>query len=122
MVYIVAGGVCFSAITVYKWACVAFRSTKIVEYIAHPSGQPMKDERETFIGPLKAFATVLLIEGTMVFSGIFWLSCLALGILVLVNGVAVACNLVLDWHCRKPIPNPNAKKVPQQQKKKLATA
>ena len=119
MVYIVAGGVCFSSITVFKWASVAFRTTKIVKI------DGVETEVETLIGPIKAFATVRLIEGTMIFTSIFWLSCLALGILILVNGVAVACNLILDWHSKKPVkPATVTARVPQKKatKRKVATA
>jgi hypothetical protein len=107
--YIVAAGMIFSSLTVYKWALVAYRTTY---------KDSVGDEWTCWSSYIKAFGTVVLIEGTMVFSGIYWLSCLALGILILVNGVAVACNLVLDWQSRRPqvveksrVSHPNRKRL-----------
>lgn len=65
----VAGGLLFSAVTMYRWGRLAF------------------DVRA------KAVGFVLLLEGTMVTSSTRWLSLVALAYLVLINGVATACNL-----------------------------
>ncbi len=67
--YFIFGGLIFSAITVYQWSQVAFRS------------------------PAKAFGFVLMIEGAMTFSGIRWLALYCLVMLICINGVATACNL-----------------------------
>lgn len=86
--YLVAAGMVFSSITVYKWCCILFRT---------------REETPSSFGVcnIKAIATAIILEGTMIFSETFWLTCLTLGILVFVNGVSTACNLVLDWHERK---------------------
>ena len=68
----VAGGLAYSAITVFKWGCLAFQSKP------------------------KALGFVILIEGVMTFAGIGWLAAMALALLVTINGIATACNLVND--------------------------
>jgi hypothetical protein len=69
--YLVAGGLCFSAITVYSWGRQAFRIS------------------------LKAVGFCLLIEGCMVCSQNWWLSFVALMYLVCINGIGTAVNLTL---------------------------
>lgn len=71
--YLITGGLFFSAKTVYQWTSVAYRCR------------------------LKALGYVILAEGIMTFTHVFWLACIALGFLVTINGVATACNLILDW-------------------------
>lgn len=71
---IVAGGLLFSAKTVYEWGRVAFQS------------------------PWKALGFCVLVEGVMTFSpdGLMALSAAGLLMLVVVNGVATGCNLSLN--------------------------
>jgi hypothetical protein len=69
---LVVGGLIYSAFTVFKWGTVAFTSK------------------------VKAVGFVVLIEGTMTFAHTPWLSLLALGLLVSINGIATGCNLVAD--------------------------
>lgn len=68
---LVLGGLVFSFYTVNKWGQAAFQSK------------------------LKALGFVVLIEGTMVFSSIAWLSIVALVFLVVINGIATGVNLAL---------------------------
>jgi hypothetical protein len=68
---LIAGGLAYSATTVLGWAWIAFRSVP------------------------KAIGFVVLTEGTMIF-GPAWLGFCALGILVLINALATACNLAED--------------------------
>jgi hypothetical protein len=68
---LVLGGLIFSFYTVNKWGESAFQSK------------------------LKAFGFVVLIEGTMVFSKIHWLSIVALIFLIVINGIATGVNLAL---------------------------
>ncbi len=70
---LVLGGLCFSAKTVFDWAKTAFKH------------------------PVKALGFVLLIEGVMTFSTNYYLSIVALVYLIVVNGLATGCNLVLDY-------------------------
>jgi hypothetical protein len=65
----VAGGLLFSAVTMYGWGRLAF---------THRS---------------KALGFVVLLEGVMVTSHTRWLALVALGYLACINGVATACNL-----------------------------
>jgi hypothetical protein len=65
----VAGGLLFSAVTMYRWGVLAF---------AHRA---------------KALGFVVLLEGTMVTCHTRWLALAALGYLAAINGVATACNL-----------------------------
>lgn len=67
----VAGGLAFSALTVFQWGALAF------------------DNR------VKAAGFVLLAEGAMVTSNIHWLSLVALAYLILINGIATGCRLSL---------------------------
>lgn len=71
---IVAGGLIFSAKTVYEWGQTAFNSG------------------------LKAFGFCLLVEGVMTFSpaSLIFLSIAGLAMLALINGVATGCNLALN--------------------------
>jgi hypothetical protein len=68
---LVAGGLLYSAQTVFQWARLAF-------------GQA-----------LKAAGFVVLLEGVMVVADARWLALVALGYLVVVNGVATGCTLSL---------------------------
>jgi len=77
---IVAGGLLFSAITVYKWG------------------------RRAFGGAVKAVGFVVLSEGVMSFSHTPWLSILVLGFLVAINAIANGANLAvahLDAEARR---------------------
>lgn len=65
----VAGGLLFSAVTMYRWGALAFAQRA------------------------KALGFVVLLEGTMVTCHTPWLALLALGYLAAINGVATACNL-----------------------------
>jgi len=67
----VVGCLLFSAITVYKWSKLCFNS----------------------IGG--AFGFVLMAEGTLIFCHIEWLSVLALGYLIVINGIATGCQIAL---------------------------
>ena len=66
------GGLLYSAITVYRWGCVAFSMQA------------------------KALGFVILLEGVMSFSHTTLLSLSALFLLVTINAVATGCNLALD--------------------------
>lgn len=66
--YFAAGGLIFSALTMYLWGLEAFGLR------------------------LKAFGWVLLLEGVMVTSTVRWLAYVTLALLVAVNGIASACN------------------------------
>jgi len=66
---LVAGGLVYSASTVYQWAHLAFGSA------------------------VKSIGFVVLVEGVMVTATTHWLALTALGYLVLINGVATACTL-----------------------------
>lgn len=65
----VAGGLLFSAVTMYRWGVLAFAQRA------------------------KAIGFVVLLEGTMVTCQTRWLALVALGYLAAINGVATACNL-----------------------------
>lgn len=69
---IVLGGLIFSAKTVYEWGRVAFNNG------------------------WKSLGFCVLVEGVMTFGNLFYLSCAALGMLALINGVATGCNLALN--------------------------
>lgn len=69
---IVLGGLLFSAKTVFQWGKSAFNNTA------------------------KAFGFCLLIEGVMTFTHVFPLSCVALALLVCINGIATGCQIALD--------------------------
>jgi hypothetical protein len=66
---LVAGGLVYSAITVFKWAKAAFGC------------------------PFKAAGFCVLLEGILTFSSIHILSLAALTILIFINAVAAACAL-----------------------------
>jgi hypothetical protein len=65
----VAGGLLFSAVTMYNWGKLAFMQRA------------------------KALGFVVLLEGTMVTAQTPWLALTALAYLATINGVATACNL-----------------------------
>jgi VIT1/CCC1 family predicted Fe2+/Mn2+ transporter len=67
--YLVLGGLAYSAKTVWQWGTVAFHNA------------------------FKAFGFVVLLEGVMVTSHILWLSIAALVYLMAINGIATGCNL-----------------------------
>lgn len=69
---LVAGGLLFSAKTVYEWTKVGFHSG------------------------MKALGFVILTEGVMTLSGLLPLQLAALALLVCVNGIATGCNLALN--------------------------
>lgn len=102
---IVAGGLLFSAKTVFEWGCVAFQNG------------------------WKAFGFCLLVEGVMTFSpaNLIALSISGLGMLALINGVATGCNLALNRKdaqaavkaARPPAPKQERKKPePKRERKK----
>lgn len=68
---LVAGGLLYSAKTVWQWG------------------------KLTFNDRWKATGFVLLVEGVMVFSPVVWLSRTALGYLVAINAIATACLLAM---------------------------
>jgi VIT1/CCC1 family predicted Fe2+/Mn2+ transporter len=67
--YLVLGGLAYSAKTVWQWGTVAFQNA------------------------FKALGFVVLLEGVMVTSHILWLSIAALVYLMAINGIATGCNL-----------------------------
>jgi hypothetical protein len=69
---LVAGGLTYSAMTVFSWSKIAFRN------------------------PLKALGFVVLLEGAMTFVPNGWIGLPSLGLLVLINGLATGTNLVTD--------------------------
>jgi len=69
---LVAGGLLFSAKTVYDWTKVAFNSG------------------------WKAFGFCLLVEGVMTFSTLAYLSWAALAILAVINGIETGCKIALN--------------------------
>ncbi len=70
--YLVTGGLIFSAVTVFNWSAVAFRSK------------------------VKAFGFVVLVEGVMTLSQVKLLAFAALLMLIVINGIATGCHLSLD--------------------------
>lgn len=68
---LVFGGLAYSARTVYDWARMAFESA------------------------FKSVGFVVLLEGLMITSSTTWLSVLALGYLIVINGVATGVTLSL---------------------------
>lgn len=70
-VLLIAGGLVYSAKTVFAWGKLAFGS------------------------PLKALGWTVLLEGVMVCARTRWLSMSALIYLILINGVATACALTI---------------------------
>ena len=72
LTYVIVGGLAYSAITVYSWALLAFKSR------------------------VKALAFVVLLEGTMVVSSNVLLNSAALFYLAFVNGTATGCTLAED--------------------------
>lgn len=66
---LVAGGLIYSAFSVYGWA------------------------RQAFDHRLKAFGFVVLLEGTLTFCSVQWLSLAGLAILMVLNGVTAAVTL-----------------------------
>lgn len=68
---LVLGGLCYSAQTVYQWAKLAFDNA------------------------IKSVGFCVLLEGVMCTTHVHWLALLALGYLIVINGVATGCNLSL---------------------------
>lgn len=66
---LIAGGLIYSAISVYTWAKLAFKYT------------------------LKALGFVVLLEGIMTFSQTAWLALSGLAILIVLNGISAALTL-----------------------------
>lgn len=66
----VAGGMTYSAMTVYSWASIAFSNR------------------------IKAVGFILLVEGVAIFASTFALNVAALTILVAINALATAYNLI----------------------------
>lgn len=71
---LVAGGLIYSAISVYAWA------------------------RQAFGYRLKALGFVVLLEGTLTFCSVQWLSLAGLAILMVLNGVTAAVTLQTGIH------------------------
>lgn len=69
---LVIGGLVYSAFTVFMWAQVAFKSA------------------------VKAVGFVVLLEGILTRSQTHWLSLVALVMLMAINAIATACNLIAD--------------------------
>lgn len=69
---LVAGGMIYSALTVFQWSRIAFKNAA------------------------KAFGFVVLLEGVAIFAGTLALSLSALSLLVAINALATAFNLVAD--------------------------
>lgn len=69
---LVIAALLFSGITVVKWGKVAFGCL------------------------YKAIGFAVLLELTMVFSTTFWVSLMALGVVILINAIATGANLALD--------------------------
>lgn len=67
--FLVAGALAYSAISVYTWAVEAFHYQ------------------------LKALGFVVLLEGTMTFCSILWLSLAGLAILMILNAITAAVTL-----------------------------
>jgi hypothetical protein len=82
----VAGGLWVSAKTVYRWGQAGFRD----------GGQPDNG---------KALGTVLLLEVWMTFASNIWFSAVLLVFLVVINGLATACNFALNAKYDKPKPS-----------------
>lgn len=79
----VAGGLWVSAKTVFRWGQAGFRD----------GGQPDNG---------KAIGTVLLLEVWMTFASNIWFSAVLLVFLVVINGLATACNFALNAKYDKP--------------------
>ncbi len=69
---LVIGGLIYSAITVFNWGAAAFSSK------------------------FKSFGFVVLVEGVMTLSNDHYVAGAALALLVGINGVATACNLIAN--------------------------
>jgi hypothetical protein len=93
---LVAGGLLFSAKTVFDWTKVAFQSSA------------------------KAFGFCLLVEGVMTFSTIVYLSWAALVVLALINGIETGCRLALNQKQYQKQKRIEQKPVGMQQPKKVA--
>jgi VIT1/CCC1 family predicted Fe2+/Mn2+ transporter len=70
--FLVLGGLAYSAKTVWQWGRIAFQNA------------------------FKALGFVVLLEGVMVTSHILWLSIAALVYLMAINGIATGCTLSLE--------------------------
>ncbi len=83
---LVAGGLTFSALTVFQWAKLAFRQS------------------------LKALGFVILLEGAMTFVPDVWIGLPCLFLLVIINGLATGTTLALDHHqLHREIPHPHSR-------------
>lgn len=69
---LVVAGFAYSAFTVAQWARIAFQHW------------------------IKAVGFVVLMEGVIFFSGTQWLSLVCLAVLVVINGISTATNLIAD--------------------------
>ena len=82
--WLVAGGLAFSASTVYRWAASAFR----------PSAGHMTWWERVYTR-IKALGFVLLVEGVLLLSPLAELSYVALGVLVVINALGTGAALAL---------------------------
>ncbi|MBI5252614.1 MAG: hypothetical protein HY912_24220 [Desulfomonile tiedjei] len=88
---LVAGGLVYSALTVYQWAKLAFHQS------------------------LKAIGFVVLLEGAMTFVPDPWIGVPCLFLLVIINGLATGTTLALDHHQhRRELPHPHSRLRPQR--------
>ncbi len=69
---LVAGGLTYSAMTVFTWAKIAFKQ------------------------PLKALGFVIILEGAMTFVPDLWIGLPSLALLIGINGLATGTNLALE--------------------------
>ncbi len=92
---LVAGGLAYSAPTVFQWAHRALQSR------------------------LKAAGFVVLVEGVMLASGTPWLTLLGLAVLVAINATATGCNLATE---ARPQRKPWAKAAPRSGRRLKAVA
>lgn len=76
---LVAGGLAYSAKTVWQWG------------------------RQAFACPWKASGFVLLLEGIMVTSSVSWLAQLALAYLIGINAIATACQIAHEDQPAPPV-------------------
>lgn len=80
---LVAGGLLFSAVTVWKWAKSAYQSSA------------------------KALGFCIMVEGIMTFSQLMPLAVFALFLLVMINGIATGCILALNQRAYKSAARPS---------------
>lgn len=91
----VAGGLIYSATTVYQWGTLAFG------------------------GRIKPLGFVLLLEGTMTFACGFWLPFAALALLVSINGTATAYSLVSGQPKTQPAASKARRRASQKQRRAI---